>query len=283
MCPCLIAFVSPRSRSYVVGGDHGHSAPQEKVQSLAMPCPPGRYGPDCKQCLHEAGYFGPDCTPCDGVVPNMCNAPCFGHGTCDMGDPLAFPGATGGGACACDTGYAPPDCRTCQVNLAGPDCAQCAEGFFGPDCKPCAGPPGHPCNGHGVCNGTGSHSGTGQCQCELGWAGNGCEECAAGHAGPECATCPGYIPTLGVACNAHGVCAGAGSTNGSGVCVCDSSTPWTGPECCAYDECPAHAPLFVFGLLVCVVGALLLVYLFVNRGSRAVLVLFLPHLHIIAM
>jgi len=217
------------SIAYVVGGDQGRSASTEFVQSRSLRCPEGRTGPNCSQCLSIAGFYGPDCLPCAGVVPNGCNRPCYGHGTCNMTD----------GTCSCLPGYQPPNCAGCAENFVGQDCTECAPAYWGPACAPCDGlnAAGQPCNGHGACDGGGSHAGSGTCSCQDNWRGDGCENCANGFFGATCTACPGLVTGLGQACNSHGVCQGEGSTNGTGVCVCDADSPWSGPECCSYAVC----------------------------------------------
>jgi len=94
----------------------------------------------------------------------------------------------------------------------------CASGYWGPDCTQCPGGFGlRACSGHGVCQGSGTNSGTGQCICDVGsprataWmlapyvkryaaetvgldatgASSTCNECAPNHYGDECYQCPG--------------------------------------------------------------------------------------------
>lgn len=49
----------------------------------------------------------------------------------------------------------------------------CADGAFGPNCQKCP----SDCNGHGVCDGSGTRSGTGNCICSTGYTGDKCENC----------------------------------------------------------------------------------------------------------
>ena len=50
--------------------------------------------------------------------------------------------------------------------------------------------------------------------------------CPDGHFGPECKPCPGFPTNV---CRGHGYCAGNGSRDGSGRCVCN--TGFAGLEC----------------------------------------------------
>jgi len=49
----------------------------------------------------------------------------------------------------------------------------CPENSFGPTCRPC---PSN-CHGHGVCDGSGTRTGSGECICQQGYAGETCGEC----------------------------------------------------------------------------------------------------------
>ena len=56
----------------------------------------------------------------------------------------------------------------------------CEFGHFGADCTPCRGYPQDVCSGHGNCNGNGTRSGTGACECEIGYSGDICSNCSHG-------------------------------------------------------------------------------------------------------
>ncbi|XP_048462373.1 protein disulfide isomerase CRELD1 isoform X2 [Rhincodon typus] len=57
----------------------------------------------------------------------------------------------------------------------------CPPGTFGPDCSSCIGGSTKPCSGYGQCDGDGTRSGTGICNCDPGYAGSICMECADGY------------------------------------------------------------------------------------------------------
>ena len=57
----------------------------------------------------------------------------------------------------------------------------CEHGYYGPQCDQCdVGESGN-CSGYGKCNGNGTRSGTGACECEDGFRGSFCEECKKGY------------------------------------------------------------------------------------------------------
>lgn len=49
----------------------------------------------------------------------------------------------------------------------------CTDGAYGPTCQPCP----SDCNRHGICDGSGTRSGSGECICNPGYMGAQCEEC----------------------------------------------------------------------------------------------------------
>lgn len=53
----------------------------------------------------------------------------------------------------------------------------CPKNNFGPNCQPCK----SECNNHGTCDGSGTRSGSGNCNCDLGYAGEYCDECSSDH------------------------------------------------------------------------------------------------------
>ncbi|KAI1690628.1 calcium-binding EGF domain-containing protein [Ditylenchus destructor] len=62
----------------------------------------------------------------------------------------------------------------------------CAAGHFGPECSACPGVQtqengemSKPCNGFGDCDGDGTRTGTGKCDCNWGYNGDLCNECSA--------------------------------------------------------------------------------------------------------
>ncbi|KAM4722765.1 protein disulfide isomerase CRELD1 [Rhinophrynus dorsalis] len=57
----------------------------------------------------------------------------------------------------------------------------CPEGTFGPGCLSCPGGIERPCSGHGKCNGDGTRSGTGMCDCYPSYGGPLCMDCAVGY------------------------------------------------------------------------------------------------------
>ena len=194
-------------------------------------CAVGREGPSCSQCMQ--GYWGADCQSCPGLVNGT--TPCNGHGMCDGSGTNS-----GTGACHCSVGW------------FGEQCSQCAPGYYGPNCTQCPGPPGHPCNDHGVCSD--GHGGSGNCTCFREFRGSDCQQCeqlnvngqcaycAPGYWGPSCSLCPGssVAPTSGNranvtdVCSDNGQCDGSGTNGGTGVCTC--RTGWAGNAC---DACAA--------------------------------------------
>ncbi|XP_064422389.1 protein disulfide isomerase Creld1 isoform X2 [Latimeria chalumnae] len=57
----------------------------------------------------------------------------------------------------------------------------CPPGTFGPDCTECTGGSEQPCSGKGTCDGDGTRSGTGLCNCNASYGGPLCTECAEGY------------------------------------------------------------------------------------------------------
>nr|XP_033782596.1 protein disulfide isomerase CRELD1 [Geotrypetes seraphini] len=57
----------------------------------------------------------------------------------------------------------------------------CPPGTFGPDCLSCSGGSERLCNGNGRCDGDGTRSGTGLCNCYLSYGGPFCAECSVGY------------------------------------------------------------------------------------------------------
>ncbi|XP_051874472.1 protein disulfide isomerase Creld1-like [Pristis pectinata] len=57
----------------------------------------------------------------------------------------------------------------------------CPAGTFGPECLSCTGGSTKPCSGYGQCDGDGTRTGTGLCNCNQGYAGSVCMECADGY------------------------------------------------------------------------------------------------------
>lgn len=53
----------------------------------------------------------------------------------------------------------------------------CPSGSFGPNCQPCT----VDCSKHGVCDGSGTRTGTGECNCNSGYIGSQCDGCADDH------------------------------------------------------------------------------------------------------
>jgi len=100
----------------------------------------------CGSCTPGTTY-GPSCQYCP-TSPD--SSPCnsnSGHGYCDS--------VLG---CVCSLGWSGQACTTCALNYAGPTCKACA-----------------PCNPlGGTCDGNGTTSGTGQCNCNPGWNGGDC-------------------------------------------------------------------------------------------------------------
>lgn len=100
----------------------------------------------CGSCTPGTTY-GPNCNFCP-TSPD--SSPCnsgAGHGFCDS--------VLG---CVCSTGWTGQACTTCALNYAGPSCNACS-----------------PCNPvGGSCDGNGTTSGTGKCNCKPGYSGGDC-------------------------------------------------------------------------------------------------------------
>eukprot|EP00948_MAST-09A_sp_MAST-9A-sp1_P003083 g3083.t1 len=122
---------------------------------------------------------------CPGGAHNACN----GHGRCVNNSK---------GVWSC----------ICSKQWAGWNCSTCASGYYGSRCSPClsnttvdpiSGKSYHlPCSGHGICDGSGTLSGTGNCHCDSNWDGSpACSLCTRGAAGPNCTFCPSSNMSIG--------------------------------------------------------------------------------------
>lgn len=119
---------------------------------------------ECVDCI--AGFVGLHCETCPGVPANasrlLPQPSCSGHGTCAMG-------ADNSPICLCNAPWNGTVCDICPSPASGPLCDTCPDGQFGPKCEHCP-----DCGDHGLCDGTGTTRGSGQCVCNLGWSGPHC-------------------------------------------------------------------------------------------------------------
>lgn len=152
------------------------------------------------------------------------NCPSCSHGTCtDVFE----------GNCVCDGSW------------QGDACDQCPTDHYGDLCLPCPQFDGKVCNGHGTCtnnggcdcesdytgsrceiscpscnHGTCTTASEGKCVCDGNWIGDTCDECPIEFYGDLCLPCPTYDDKV---CNGHGRC-----TN-MGVCECEGN--FSGSRC----------------------------------------------------
>ncbi|HEY3357818.1 MAG TPA: hypothetical protein VGQ83_31490 [Polyangia bacterium] len=248
----------------------GHGDCAVTGTTLSCTCQPGYAGGRCETCDATGGYHADGhggcttdpCTPdpCAGQPDRVCDATgtclcragthedggacvpddtcrattCAGHGACSA--------AGGHVTCACDPGWAPPNCQACDA--AGGYHADGAGGCTTDPCTP------NPCTElhRVVCT---ADQGAARCGCDAGYhdAGGACvvdETCTSS------------------SCHGHGACAVVGGVAG---CACDAG--YTGPTCdacaggfhadgqggCTDDPCtpnPCVAPLHT----VCVADGL---------------------------
>ncbi|ESN93278.1 hypothetical protein HELRODRAFT_88819, partial [Helobdella robusta] len=121
----------------------------------------------------------------------------------------------------------------------------CPHGTYGPDCRDCKPDRKNPCNGNGICDGDGTHSGTGKCSCHPGYEGELCGKCSDGYyarkqrnvaadgdaaANNACSQCGG--PDV-ESCTA---CASRYFKNNKGICNLDECTMPGFRLRCALDE-----------------------------------------------
>lgn len=76
--------------------------------------------------------------------------------------------------CECNSGWISDNitdsCNTCDSLYYGPDCKECRNIINKDNIL-------KPCNGNGICNGSGSIYGNGVCICDEEYRGDGCESC----------------------------------------------------------------------------------------------------------
>lgn len=206
---------------------------------------------NCSTC--NDGYYGKDCEECPGVdrFGNICN----NHGNCNNIT----------GECECIKGYnSSTYCKTCvegyYYNNETKSCHECPGVYNTKDNIII------PCDGHGTCNT--NTNGKCVCfkGWSIGLGGDTCNTCDSSHYGKNCSECPGkihhiddneddydnyykyYENTHNIlrkekdidnnnnvvysyvnVCSGHGICEGAGTTTGSGKCLC--SEGWTNDIC----------------------------------------------------
>lgn len=186
------------------------------------------------QCACDAGYARQSCQICqvgyhfidsntlcvpDGSTERCSNASCWGHGTCDD--------STGHIRCACNPGYAQPDCGSCVSPLVlDPLTKECVER------SSCA---ADTCHTHGACD---DATGIAVCSCDEGYLEPYCQYCATGYLlNPNTQEC---VPTPQCdfsTCSGHGTChePDADSSSLDLICVCNPG--YSGPRC---SECGMH-------------------------------------------
>lgn len=195
----------------------------------------GRKEPDA---IFDQSKLSPACDFCPGYdwISDRQSSICSGgKGTCTPG--YSRDGDYLNMRCTCGhTAYIDPITKivdtTRKIAWSGPlcecgdwnndqKCDKCASGHWGPNCKICPGGFGmRACSGHGVCDGSGSNSGTGRCDCDVktesAWMlapavrrfpsetlgtdidGNTdtCIECAPNYWGEKCQQCSGFTGAI---------------------------------------------------------------------------------------
>jgi hypothetical protein len=215
------------------------------------------------QCSCEPGYAAPDCTSCadgyqDNDHPGICAPSCAlagldcSHGSCSD--------AGGTAQCACEPGYAAPDCTSCDdgyqdnghhgtcaptcdtvayscSDLGGCDDSDgtahclCSPGYQDHDgtgtCLPTCASSGLACiNGH--CEDSG---GAALCACDTGYDGTWCALCAVGYQDYDGdGTCEPTCVTAALACPSHSHC---DAITGQATCYCDEGYGVVGGSCTA--------------------------------------------------
>lgn len=213
---------------------------------------------NCLTC--NDGYYGQFCKMCPGVDEH--GRICADHGKCNniTGECECIKGYNSTTNCStCVEGY--------YYNNKTKSCKECPGIYHSKDKDDDDNNNDViiPCDGHGKCN----TETNGKCVCDVGWSialgGDSCTTCDSSHFGVNCSECPGrihpnkihqikyntksllrsnnyyydefddeideddYIHNFVNVCSGHGICEGAGTTTGSGKCLC--SEGWTNDIC----------------------------------------------------
>jgi len=126
----------------------------------------------------------------------------------------------------------------------------CADDHFGPDCKPCS---SLKCGLHGKCQGRGTRTGAGQCDCDAGYVGGRCQKCA-----------PNYFGTNDSCSACDAACEGCTASGASNCVECAKGhirTILSGNTCInMHKDLPSPTRLQIYLIGIHVVCLLLLTY-----------------------
>ncbi|ESN96532.1 hypothetical protein HELRODRAFT_189281 [Helobdella robusta] len=133
-----------------------------------------------------------------------------------------------------------------KKNLYSDFCVQkvaacCEKGFYGSDCKACPGGPQDPCNGNGICTGSGYKDGEGTCECSSGYEGEECDRCKEGFVSQDGRKCLGCHKSCKSTCTTPNdpktcnECKNGWKKDEDGVLGCVDVN-----ECLDPDRCPSH-------------------------------------------
>eukprot|EP00051_Salpingoeca_urceolata_P020792 m.317067 g.317067 ORF g.317067 m.317067 type:complete len:428 (+) comp19683_c0_seq8:297-1580(+) len=111
----------------------------------------------------------------------------------------------------------------------------CPSNHYGKDCKPCSPEASKPCNHHGTCQGAGSRTGTGKCQCDRGYKGKNCSKCEKTHFLKMFGKDESAKHFVCEECDAS--CSGCSGPGANSCKKCKSGYALEGENCTDVDEC----------------------------------------------